>query len=146
MKQIAALVLIIVGLCGSSLCQYTAEFSSYRGDKRYDFRITHGQLARTPEWSEGQPDPPLPARRAQSIAAAYLRELFADADEWRHGSIALVPLNERWVYTVEFIEPPANCADCMSTPFRVVVLMDGTVVSASVSQWKPYPSVHGDLR
>jgi hypothetical protein len=74
-KRIAALVLFVCGLCGSGVCQYTAAFSSYHGDKVYDFRITPGQLAMTPAWLEDEPNPPLPARRAQVIAVAYLGEL-----------------------------------------------------------------------
>ena len=138
MKRIAALVLIVGGLCGSGMCQYSAEFSSCRGDIRYDFRITLEQLANTPAWLEDQSNPPLPARQAQTIAVGYLGKLFADGEQWRCGAIALVPVNDRWVYTIEFTEPPkSGCGDCLSTLFRIVVLMDGTVVSATVSPWKP---------
>jgi len=42
-------------------------FSSYYGDKRYDFRITPEQLAKTPAWLQDQPNPPLSARRALAI-------------------------------------------------------------------------------
>lgn len=142
MKRIAALVLIVGGLCGSGMCQYSAEFSSYRGDIRYDFRITPEQLANTPAWTEDQLNPPLPARQAQAIAVAYLGKLFADGERWRRGAIALVPVNDRWVYTIEFTEPPkSGCWDCLSTPFRVVVLMDGALVSATVSPWKSQTSI-----
>ena len=54
MRQIAALVLILCGLCGSGMCQYSAVFSSYHGDKRFDFRITPEQLAKTPAWLGNQ--------------------------------------------------------------------------------------------
>ena len=143
MRRIAALVLIVCGMCGSGMCQYSAVFSSYHNDKRYDFRITPEQLAKTPAWLEDQPNPPLPARRALAIAVAYLGNLFVDADEWRRSAIALVPVGDRWVYSIEFTEPPrSGCADCLSTPFRVVVMMDGVAVSTSVSPWKPQTSTH----
>jgi hypothetical protein len=136
MQRLAALVLLVGGLCGTSMCQYSAEFSSYRGDMRYDFRITPEQLANTPAWLEDQPNPPLSPRRAREIAVVSLETLFADGAQWRRSAIALVPVNDRWVYTIEFTEPlKGECTDCLSTPFIVVVLMDGTAVSATVSPW-----------
>jgi hypothetical protein len=141
MKRIATLALIVCCLCASGVCQYSAVFSSYRGGMRYDFRITLEQLANTPAWLEDQPNPPLTARRAQTIAVAYLGQLFADSDKWTRNSIALVPVHDRWVYVIEFTEPPpAECPDCISTPFRVVVMMDGVAVEAAKSPWKPQTS------
>lgn len=110
MKRIATLVLIVCCLCASGVCQYSAEFSNYRGGMRYDFRITLEQLAKTPAWLEDQPNPPLPARRAQAIALAHLRQLFVDSSKWTLNSIALVPVRDRWVYVIEFIEPPRRDA------------------------------------
>jgi hypothetical protein len=123
------------------VCQYSAEFSSYHGGMRYDFRITPERLAKTPAWLEDEPNPPLPARRAQAIAVAYLGRLFANAADWGRGTIALVGVRDRWVYVIEFTEPPPEgCADCLSTPFRVVVMMDGVAVAAAISPWKPQTS------
>ena len=97
MKRIAILTLIVASLCGSGLCQYSAEFSSYYSGNRYDFRITPERLLSTPAWLEGEPNPPLSARSAKDIAAAYLNELFRDASGWRVGEISLFPVADRWV-------------------------------------------------
>ena len=80
---------------------------------------------------------------AQSAAMNYLRTLFENATAWRLEEIKLVPLIERWVYVVSFISPPPpNVADYVSTPFSIVVTMDGTAITAAVSRWKPpIPSV-----
>ena len=143
MKRVATLVLMIGSLCGSALCQYCAEFSSYHSGNRYDFRITPERLSNTPAWLEGQPNPPLSARRAKDIAAGYLSTLFNDANEWSIGGIELVPVRDRWVYSIEFTEPrQSGCYDCLTTPFRVVVLMDGVAVAAAVSPWKRETSTH----
>ena len=49
--------------------------------------------------------------------------------------ISLSPVTERWVYLISF-DPPrrAGCQDCMSTPFTIVVLMDGIAVAATKSR------------
>ena len=138
MKRIAILTLIVASLCGSGLCQYSAEFSSYYSGNRYDFRITPERLLSTPAWLEGEPNPPLSARSAKDIAAAYLNELFRDASGWRVGEISLFPVADRWVYLISFDSPRrAGCQDCMSTPFKIVVLMDGIAVTATKSRWNP---------
>ena len=120
------------------MAQQVAEFSSYYSANRYGFRVTHQQLLNTPAWLEDEPNPPPSPRTAQSAALSYLRTLFDDAKEWRLEEIKLVPLSERWVYVVSFTPPPPpNAADYMTTPFSIIVTMDGNAVTAVVSQWKP---------
>jgi hypothetical protein len=136
--RIAALGLIIGTLCGSTMGQQVAEFSSYYSGNRYDFRLTHQQLLNTPAWLYDEPNPPLSPRTAQSAALSYLRTLFDDAKAWRLEEIKLVPLSERWVYVVSFTPPPPpNVRDYMTTPFSIIVTMDGNAVIAVVSEWKP---------
>jgi hypothetical protein len=141
--RIAALALMIGALCGTALSQQAAEFSSYYSGNRYDFRLTHNQLLNTPAWLEDEPNPPLFPRMAQSAAMNYLGTLFDNATAWRLNEIKLVPLIERWVYVVSFTPPPPpNVADYMSTPFSIVVTMDGKAITAVVSRWAPpTPSV-----
>jgi hypothetical protein len=138
MKRIAMLALMFAILSGSALCQYSAEFSSYYLDKRYDFRITPEQLSSIPAWLYGEPTPPLLARAAKDVAAVYLSDLFKNTSAWRAGEIALYPVAERWVYLISF-EPPLlpGCNDCMSAPFKIVVLMNGVAVKAARSGWSP---------
>ena len=138
MTRIVALVLVVGTLCGTSLSQQAAEFSSYYSGNRYDFRLTHEQLLNTPAWPEDEPNPPLSARDAESAALNYLGTLFQDATKWRLEEIKLVPVVARWVYVVSFTPPPPpSRSDNMTTPFSVVVTMDGNAVTAVVSEWKP---------
>lgn len=52
--------------------------------------------------------------------------------------VALMPVGDQWVYSIEYSEPPKNgCADCSSTPFQIIVTMDGVAVPARVLPWKP---------
>ena len=144
MRGIATLVLMVGSLCGSALSQYSAEFSSYYSGNRYDFRLTHEQVANTPAWLEDEPNPPLSPRTAKNVALTYLRTLFDDANTWRVNEIKLVPLTERWVYVVSFTPPlPRDCRDCLTTPFSIVVTMDGNAITAVVSRWNPpHPRVN----
>jgi len=143
-KQIATLALMVGALCGSALCQYSAEFSSHYSGNRYDFRLTSEQLLNTPAWLEDELNPPLSPRTAKNAALTYLKTLFDNASAWRVNEIKLVPLSERWVYVVSFTPPmPRDCQDCLTTPFSVVVTMDGNALAAVVSRWKPpTPSVN----
>jgi len=120
------------------MCQYSAEFSSYYGENRYAFRLTHDELLKTPEWPDGDPNPPLSVRQAKLVGTEYLKQLFADGEKWTLTDITLHPIGDRWVYTICFTEPPrSDCRDCMTFPFRVVVTMDGVAVQATVVPWKP---------
>jgi hypothetical protein len=137
-KQIATLALVVGSLCNSALCQYSAEFSSYYAGNRYDFRLTRQKLSNTPAWLEDDPNPPLSPRAAQNAALTYLNTLFDNASAWRLEEIKLIPVSERWVYVVSFTPPlPRNCQDCLTTPFSVVVTMDGSAISAVLSRWNP---------
>jgi hypothetical protein len=142
-KQIAMLALVVGSLCGSALCQYSAEFSSYYSGTRYDFRITREQLSSTPAWLEDDLNPPLAPRTAKNVAVSYLGTLFDNASAWSVNEIKLVPVSERWVYVVSFTPPrPRDHPDWMTEPFSVVVTMDGNAIIATVSPWKPLtPSV-----
>jgi hypothetical protein len=125
-------------LCGTTMSQQAAEFSSYYSGNRCDFRLTHMQLLNTPAWLEDEPNPPLSPRTAQSAALNYLRTLADNASAWKLEEIKLVPLSERWVYVVSLTPPsPPNCYDCLASPFSIVVTMDGNAVTAVVSRWKP---------
>lgn len=143
MKQIAILALMVGTLCSSALCQISAEFSSYYSGNRYDFRLKREQLSATPTWLEDEENPPVSPRTAKRSALTYLRTLFDNASAWRLSEIKLIPVGERWVYVVSFTPPlPRDCRDCMTTPFGVVVTMDGNAITAVLSRWKlPTPSV-----
>jgi hypothetical protein len=45
--------------------------------------------------------------------------------------------DEKWVYRVQFIEPPPdNVSEHLTTSFTIVVLMNGEVGKVKVSPWK----------
>jgi len=143
MSRIVILAVILGGLCWNAVCQNSAEFNSYYSGKRYDFRITQESLLATPPWLDSEPDPPLSARSAREIAAVYLSHLFKNASEWNVREIALHRIGERWVYLVSFDPPsPPGVNEWMSSPFRIVVLMDGTAVTKAGSSSEHLHSAH----
>ena len=89
-KRITMLALVVGSLCGSALCQYAAEFSSYHSGNRYDFRLTREQLSNTPAWLEDEPNPPLSPGAAKNAALlnALKEELFALESEKIAGTLA----------------------------------------------------------
>lgn len=137
MRRIFTSWLLLCGLCVVCAAQSPASFFSYHDGKRFEFEVTSEQLANSPPWVEGQDNPPLPPRRAFEVASAYLRKLMPDAEKWQRRELRLVPVREKWVYVVEFTEPPpGNMAEHLSAPFGVVVLMSGEALEAKVSTWK----------
>jgi hypothetical protein len=139
MKRVLVLLFILSGLSGTALCQFSAEFDSYRDGKRYAFRLTAADFQKSPIWSDDEPNPPLSARTARSIGTEYLKTLFTVANEWRFQEIALHPVSEHWVYLIRFTTPPRpeGCTDCMSSVFTVVVKMDGVPVPATTLNSAP---------
>lgn len=141
--RITTVALVIGTLYAPALAQQAAEFSSYYSGNRYDFRLTQVQLLNTPMWPDDESNPPLSPRTAQHAARSYLRTLFDNAGEWRLEEVKLVPLSERWIYVVSFTPPPpANLGDYLTSPFGIVVTMDGNAVPAVASPEKPITPSH----
>ena len=137
MKRALLLVCILFNFGFTDMSQTKATFSSYHGGKRYDFEVTAGQLMNCPAWLEGQDNPPLPARRSIEIATNYLSKLFSDAEKWEMNGFSVIPVGEKWVYLVQFVEPaPKNVSEHLTSEFKIVVLMNGEIGRVKVSPWK----------
>jgi len=114
-----------------------ATFSSYVRAERWDFVITRETLNQTPLWAEAEDVPPLPVRRAMSIAARQLAGLVSDAERWRFAEVSLRPIGEprHWVYVVDYSEPPPSPEGGLTSRLALLVLMDGTAVAPSRTPW-----------
>ena len=110
---------------------FTVEYSG----KKYEFHISSEDLQKTPIWPDSQENPPLPARRAIEIASKQLASLLPNGKDWRLYSVTLRPMENRWIYLVEFLEPLRgdNAIQQQSSGFQVVVLMNGVAVTPKVS-------------
>ncbi len=108
---------------------FTVEYAG----KKYEFRISEADLQRTPAWAPGQENPPLSARRAIDVATKELATLLPNGNDWRLYAVTLRPIENRWIYLVEFLEPARPGAQQqVSSGFQVVVLMDGIAVMPRV--------------
>ena len=137
MKRILLSVIALLWISVTAAAQAQATYNNYRSGNRYDFNIISEQLAKTPEWTEDQDNPPLSPRAAIKIAKTQMQRLFVDADKWTSRGLQIHQLGNRWIYLVEFTEPPPPGAlDYISSPFRIPVLMNGETVEPQVSAWR----------
>jgi len=122
-----SLSLVIALLAGQVETTFTVEY----GGKTYEFHISDQDLQKTPEWPAGQETPPLSPRRAVDIASKHLATLLPDGKDWRLHAITLRPLDSRWIYVVEFLEPlrTGGAGQQFSSGFQIVVLMNGVAVA-----------------
>jgi len=129
-------ILLLALLCGLGITANAqgnaAVFYGYHNDRQFVFTITPELLDSSPDWEEGQDNPPLPARRALEAAATYLPQLVPNAEEWHSMEIRLVPVNKKWVYVVGFSEQKER----LSSKFVIVVLMNGRVVDPKINERK----------
>jgi hypothetical protein len=105
------------------------------GGKKYEFRINDEDLQKTPAWSPGQENPPLSARSAIEIARKQLATLLPNGKDWRLYAVTLRPIEDRWIYLVEFLEPLRGDGggQQVSSGFQLVVLMNGVAITPRVT-------------
>jgi hypothetical protein len=115
--------------------QVETTFTVEYGGKKYLYRVTDTELLKTPAWPAGQENPPLSARRAIEAARTRLAGLLPNGKDWRLYAVTLRPIDDRWIYLVDFLEPLRGDGggQQLSAGFQVVVLMNGVAVSPSVS-------------
>src|SRR5437667_8771429 len=115
--------------------QADTTFTVEYGGKKYEFRISDQDLQKTPAWPPGQDNPPISARRAIDIASKQLAALLPNGKDWRLYEVTLRPIDNRWIYLVQFLEPLRGntVAQQTSTGFQIVVLMNGVAVVPRVS-------------
>jgi hypothetical protein len=104
------------------------------GGKKYDFRVTEQDLKLAPTWQPNQENPPLSPRRAIESASKQLATLLPNGKDWRLYQITLKPVENYWIYLVEFLEPAASGTTGRQTSagFQIIVLMNGVAVVPKV--------------
>jgi len=109
---------------------FTVEYAG----KKYEFHISDQDFQKTPAWAPGQENPPLSVRRAIDIATRQITTILPNGKDWRLYEVTLRPIENRWVYLVQFLEPLRGAADRqLSAGFQVVVLMSGQPVTPKVT-------------
>jgi hypothetical protein len=109
---------------------------SYVAGKRFTSTVTRDQLLKSPAWSLQDDLPPLSPRKADRLATAKFHELLKDTKDWRRDRISLEDMGDgiHWIYVVEF----GYHGDIggLMIPYKILILMDGTVVEPKVSDEK----------
>jgi hypothetical protein len=135
----------IAVLVGFSCSVFAGLFDSYYSSgqmdhKQYEFKVSQGDILRTPVWASDADFPPLSARKAQEIARQQMQELRGGAKpQWELRETTITDMGDgmHFVYVIEF-EPPPDGLGCIGSEFmRLLVLMDGTVAKFTVKPLSP---------
>jgi hypothetical protein len=117
-----------------------ASFYSYYSGKKYDFQVTESDFRRTLPWHDHEDNPPLPPRKAVTVASRYLAQLLTDAESWSVEKVSLQRAagksDTNWVYVIEFTGPLASGSSQlggMVHTFAIVVLVNGVPVEPKIS-------------
>jgi hypothetical protein len=126
-----SLCLVAALLMAQAETTFTVEYNG----KKYEFRIPDQDLQKTPAWPANQQNPPLSARRAMEIARNEISMLLPNGKDWRLYEVTLRPIDDHWVYLVQFLEPLRGNGNGqqLSSGFQVVVLMNGVAVMPRIS-------------
>ena len=119
------------------------EFSWWR-DHSYEALVRQSEMQMSPAWEEKDENPPLSARKAMAAGRQYVAQQFRGGVDWRLASVTLRPgvVRDRWYYVLQFEVPPETDPGSIITterwePFRVIVLMNGRVVPATLRVTPP---------
>jgi hypothetical protein len=115
--------------------QLETTFTVEYGGKTYEFHISEQDLQKTPAWAPDQDNPPLSARAAIDIAKKEIAALLPNGKDWRLYEVTLRPVDDHWVYLVQFLEPlrTDGGGQQLSNGFQVVVLMNGVAVMPRIT-------------
>jgi hypothetical protein len=126
-----SLCLVAALLMAQAETTFTVEYNG----KKYEFHIPDQDLQKAPDWPATQQNPPLSARRAIEVARDEISMLLPNGKDWRLYEVTLRPIDDHWIYLVQFLEPLSGDGkgQQLSSGFQVVVLMNGVAVMPRVS-------------
>jgi hypothetical protein len=111
--------------------------------QRYTFTVTDEDIAKTPIWAEDAEQPPLPARKALSLAKHKLTEVEGSPKQWRLDSLSLSPWRDgrHWIYLARYeeVREPQTPDGWILGPPRIIVipvLMSGVAVDPKIETKK----------
>jgi hypothetical protein len=115
--------------------------ASYADGKAFYIAIRDEDLVKSPQWKAEAPNPPLSPKAAMASADRLMVALVKGSKlgRWCCVSATLSParLVDRWFWDVRYEpETPRRESTGIETHLRLIVLMDGRVLSPTV---KPFP-------
>ncbi len=111
--------------------------------------VTDQMLRRSPAWRSDEPNPPLSARKALTVAEPEKARLLKPSSEvkWSLGGLSLVPWGrDRWYWEIEYHWMVGYGQTGPPTTLRLVVLMDGTVIHPEEAGSERYSKRRGHTR
>jgi len=133
-----AVLFVATGVQAELIASYSLSSYDSNTGRRFDFEVTREQLLRAPAWGADQDSPPLSPRKADRLAVAKFHQLVSNTNAWERKQIILENMGDgvHWIYIVEYTRVGETLAG-LSMPFRVVILMDGTVIEPKVLRTEP---------
>ncbi len=123
------------------ISSYSVTSYDPKARRRFDFEVTREQLLKAPSWGVDQETPPLSPRRAERLAMTKFHQLVSDTKGWVLKQIGIEDMGDglHWIYIVDYKAPIQDLAGSLigGGEFRVVVLMDGTVIEPKVLPMEP---------
>jgi hypothetical protein len=120
---------VVVTADGKVPTTETVGVSDFEGST-YLFESTKAILDKTPRWKDGEDFPPLPPRKAETVARKEAQRLRPDVNSWGMDSIQLNQINhECWCYVIRLYRTDIAITGLPYEPYLdVPVLMDGQAV------------------
>ncbi len=131
-----AFLIIVLKLSSCAPRPIQGEYNSYYQDKRYQYKISVAQLARSPIWDrQEEPNPPYPAANALRKAETFMATIPAPKNEfWTLDVLALEELEQdRWAWRATYrlggiVRGNAPTMQCW-------ILMDGTLLKPKITSY-----------
>ena len=138
-RHITIFALTALAVCAvrSSLAGFIKIESRYNGHL-FTSTVSDTNLASSPSWEKQQPNPPLPPRKALSIARGFLADAMDNSEAWSLESVALKNFrDDKWYYVITFILGTDGFTNLPSPTIQIVVLMDGKIATLRMKSKPP---------
>ncbi len=141
--------LCLIGVAGGPACGEASECGRYplltttkEDGTRIGVVVSDEQMKKTPKWSPGKGEPPLPLTQAIAIATKWAKGKYTRYDSVKVWNIDLQErgcgnLKGRWYYIVHF-KPVIDGNAVFGGGNFAAVLMDGTVIGPQVIKGDRY--------
>lgn len=129
-KPVLTALLIFVVCVSATLGELRYLSSPITGPERETI-VADEMIKSSPHWKKSSENPPVSARRALKLTNEYVAAHIIEDDEWRRDlpSLALVPVEDKWLWKVNYVWWPKHGGLGGVAPWlSVIILMDGTVV------------------
>ena len=128
-------VLLLLSTTSAQASYRRIESSAWNEGSTFVSEIRDADVRGTPSWTADMPSPPLVVRKAMSIATTFLSQQVTNHTDWAFESISLHEFRKnKWYYIADFVLRRDRITNLPAPLARIVVLMDGSVVTRKEKQ------------